>query len=531
MQSSKLVCPHCHKDTSFQPETVSKAKWLELKSLLRSPQTSTPTSTSAFLSGVETDLRRCQQEIDRHKIYISALETKQKLLQRHHDAAKALTAPIRKFPPEILTQIFSYACEWNVIGNGFIFIPGLAIGQVCSYWRNVVLPKTAWTGICWEAEHYDGSGVYSYESMIRALAFLFKKAENLALDVELGELDAVDDGWVAVMAESDRWRSLSLDMNGRALFWAPDWLGDVGGKLPRLEELKILASKTEEGDHVLDFGFLGNIPQISVVSVEHSVFTSLTAFPGSDLPPWTQQLRVLRLTNTIFADYMLNAYHPFAPLFSCTSITEAQISCNLSQGLEIAALGQRNVVATLQSLELNEISTISDMMALLSSLSLPKLTSLSLEGGYKWESSQDPDSPSFSIEPFLSQSQCNIATLSVRDLVLERLGDHRFVAGEELVSDTFFNQMNEMPPLLPNIEHLTIKVPYTAIYSTPDLFLHTIQSRWMPDNLCDDVACLRFLSLALPAIAMETETIQALERLYRAGMTIAVKDKTRYVVG
>ncbi|KAJ7587333.1 hypothetical protein C8J56DRAFT_1026304 [Mycena floridula] len=497
-------------------------------------------------AGVEADLRQCQEEIDRQKNYTTALETKQRQLQRHHDAAKALTAPIRKLPAEILGHIFSDACDWNVIGDNHINLPGLRIAQVCSYWRNVVMStKEAWSRIHWVTWFASDWSDFedSARSMTRAVEFLLKQSCNQALDVELsfgyGDLDPVEQGWLSLVAQCDRWQSLSLDMSERGLLWVDGWLEAVEGKLPLLQKLTVSDTDYWEANEATSFAHLQFVPRLSFGSFDHVVFPAL-----AELPPWTQQLRVLHLTNTIIS----SSPHPLSPLFSCTNIIEARISWTFYEPINNTALGQRNTVTTLRSLEFNSIEDISDITAFLSSLSLPNLTSFSLVGVCSRENKERLET--FSLDSFLSQSQCNITRLSLKNLLLRQaewismlralpalshlsleLGNHSFTSGQELISDTFFNQMNEIPPLLPNIKHLSIQVPYPTISSTPERFLYSIQSRWMPDSLCDDIACLKFFSLVLPGMRMDTDTIRALERLSRTGMTVTVKDLTGYVVG
>ncbi|KAJ7592384.1 hypothetical protein C8J56DRAFT_477718 [Mycena floridula] len=554
MQSLRPVCTHCHKDTSFRPETVTSATWPELKALLRSPHTSTSTSSPAFLAGAKLDIRKCQEEIDRLKIYTRGLETSMmKNLQRNHDAAEALSAPIRKLPPEILGLIFSEVCDWNVIGDGNIDLPGLRLAAVCFHWRTVVMStKFAWSRIRWVIQGYEQDfTMHSIESMNIAVQFLLGKSSNQALDVKLefhadADMDDIDQGWLTVVAQCHRWQSLSLEMAERSLDWVKKWISEVVTELPLLRHLAVSDTDSENGD-VVTFDFLQKAPQLSVIWFDHDVFTSL-----GKLPTWTQRLRVVSFNKKMDSRSMENSRHPLSPLFSCTNVTEAQISCDLVGNLYLSdsLARQRNVVATLQSLELNSIRRISVVMPLLSALSFPGLSSLRLVGSDKWKNYEDIFRPPFSLEPFLSHSQCTITVLSLKNLLFNRAEwismlralpalrnlfleqeDDNPLAGEELISDTFFNQMNEMPPLLPNIERLSIQVPYPSISSTPVLFLDTIESRWMPDSLCDAIACLKFVSLVLPGLSIDTDTIRALERLARAGMTITVKDLTGYVVG
>ncbi|KAJ7587409.1 hypothetical protein C8J56DRAFT_827658 [Mycena floridula] len=498
MQSTP-VCPHCHKDTSFQPQTVSKAKWLELKSLLRSPQTSTPTSTSAFVSGVEADLRKCQQETDRQKLYIAALETKRQLLQKHLETAKALAAPIRKFPPEVLTQIFSKVCDWNAFGDRCISIPGLVLAQVCSYWRNIVLPKKdVWSRIHWEAKEIpedsesekevdsddeDSPVMYSSQSMTRAVKFLLEHSGEHPLDLELElnklSLEDVSEAWVVVLAHSHRWRSISIDLCGRPSFFLPFWIFGIKGKVPLLQEVEIFNSAEEDEEYSLDC--FQDAPRLSTVSLDHDIFHLA-------LLPWTA-LRVVSFNGRIFWDDYL------AVLLRCTNAIEIRFDSEPWEQLGRPPLPlQNNVIETLKSLDMTRISSLETVMFALSLLSFPSFTALRLAGHpYKWKKSESWRTRSFPwFEAFLSQSQCTITTLSIENLPLKRSHwlallralpalktlslelEDEADSNQELICDKFLEQMNQMPPLLVNLENLTIRVPYASILSSPDLFLHMI---------------------------------------------------------
>ena len=68
-------------------------------------------------------------------------------LQRLIQCAKSLIAPIRRLPPEILTEIFVHYATENEIG-AHTHIPGLTLAAVSSHWRSMSLTTPAlWTTI------------------------------------------------------------------------------------------------------------------------------------------------------------------------------------------------------------------------------------------------------------------------------------------------------------------------------------------------------------------------------------------------
>ncbi|KAJ7587431.1 hypothetical protein C8J56DRAFT_1081668 [Mycena floridula] len=137
---------------------------------------------------------------------------------------------------------------------------------------------------------------------------------------------------------------------------------------------------------------------------------------------------------------------------------------------------------------------------------------------------------SFSLDGFLVQSRCKITNLFVRNMPVEITNwlamlrcfpslqnlslylDSYEPDGNELICDKFFNEMNSIPLLLPKLES-SVTVQYPTISSSPDVFTNAIQSRWITDHLCDEIACLKYLSLVLPKAKIEPEAIRVLERL------------------
>ena len=93
-------------------ETLT-AEWDVLYSLLRGQfQCPFPTNEEikSSISKTETDLRWCNEEIQRLQAQIVVLQNKRRLLERHTVGYKSLLAPIRKLPPELLHQIFLFVC-------------------------------------------------------------------------------------------------------------------------------------------------------------------------------------------------------------------------------------------------------------------------------------------------------------------------------------------------------------------------------------------------------------------------------------
>ncbi|KAJ7587428.1 hypothetical protein C8J56DRAFT_1164938 [Mycena floridula] len=533
MSQSKPNCPHCHKNTGFQPQTATHAQWLELKSRLRSPQLSYPTSWESLLSAVQDDLRRCQDEINRQQGYLVALENQRKMLERHVEATKALSAPIRQTPPEILSRMFYLACDTNVVGHSQIIVPALGLAAVCSHWRNVILStREVWSEIKSEIWDPDDVDAYSAQSIVKATEFLLEQSGNHALDVYMhdctGDVSS-DPGWSLILPHCSRWRSLTVVTHLPSL---PTYFSTVRGRLPLLEYISISTEDDFDPAEVTEasFDFLKDTPRLRAVSFSGEASTLPIPFP------W-DQLRS-------------------AKLLSQTSGDGLAILSRFSNLREVCIIGGRARLKTLItldkvcSLELSGISwSLPINILTLDSLILPALTSLFMTNP---SSDIDPDvlsQTSFSLDGLLVQSRCKITNLFVRNMPVEITDwlamlrslpslqnlslylDSYKSDGKELICDKFFNEMNSTPVLLPKLERLSVTVQYPAIFSSPDIFTNAIQSRWITDYLCDEIACLKYLSLVLPKAKIEPGVIRVLERLAAAGMVVAVKDLRGFVVG
>ncbi|KAJ7587491.1 hypothetical protein C8J56DRAFT_861135 [Mycena floridula] len=216
MKPFTLTCPHCDQNTSFQPKTATQARWLELKSCLRSPQTGHLNSAISMIPGVEDDLRRCQDEIMRQQAYLVTLETQRKMLEKHLEATKALTAPIRRIPSEILGSIFAFYDFEIFVSNQFISTWGQKLVQVCSHWRNVALAeKQLWSEITFDfiAADPDEESTYSAESMTQIVQLALERSGNFPLTIKLardGDDPTLRAAWLLVVSQCHRWRSLTV---------------------------------------------------------------------------------------------------------------------------------------------------------------------------------------------------------------------------------------------------------------------------------------------------------------------------------
>jgi hypothetical protein len=93
----------------------------------------------AAMHGAHCDIGRIDNEINRVHTLLSSLMHNHHLFCRYYYCQRALLAPVRHLPPEILSQIF-LACLTFYHDGEVVFPPRkdvLLFGQISQYWRDV----------------------------------------------------------------------------------------------------------------------------------------------------------------------------------------------------------------------------------------------------------------------------------------------------------------------------------------------------------------------------------------------------------
>ncbi|KAE9391716.1 hypothetical protein BT96DRAFT_756481, partial [Gymnopus androsaceus JB14] len=101
---------------------------------------------SAFISRLieeaQEDMVRYNKELDHLRATATIIMNKQKTLATYIGDLTYVVSPIRKIPPEILGEIFTYLCCSDVGTNDLSakvpFIPTVTLTQVCFRWKTLV---------------------------------------------------------------------------------------------------------------------------------------------------------------------------------------------------------------------------------------------------------------------------------------------------------------------------------------------------------------------------------------------------------
>jgi F-box-like len=91
------------------------------------------------ISSVRAGFSRLESEITRLSAVLDGLTAKHDAFQIYTHSLVALVAPIRRLPPEVLSEIFLHYNDENNISDLRLNMAPLLLGGVCSRWRTVAL--------------------------------------------------------------------------------------------------------------------------------------------------------------------------------------------------------------------------------------------------------------------------------------------------------------------------------------------------------------------------------------------------------
>ncbi|KAJ7587477.1 hypothetical protein C8J56DRAFT_79575 [Mycena floridula] len=211
------------------------------------------------------------------------------MLDNHVEVAKAVI-PIQRVPPEILGSIFAFSDSIGIeISNEDISIPAQKLAQVSSHWRDVVFAQQQ----LWYTLTFDflaeGEETYSAESITQAVQLALDHSGNFPLNVTFRHTEddpTLQGGWSLVVAQSHRWKRLSVYLSHGSMSVLPDYFSRVEGALPLLEFLdiagyyKLYIADGGDGYNNSDkINFFRQAPKLHTVSLQDETCVEL-ALPG-----------------------------------------------------------------------------------------------------------------------------------------------------------------------------------------------------------------------------------------------------------
>ncbi|KAL0570084.1 hypothetical protein V5O48_011878 [Marasmius crinis-equi] len=515
----------------------------EIRKFFRST-TSNKATVSQFLHDVEVEVEGYQAEINRLKTAIYTLENKRDRLKTTAQLYKSLLAPIHAMPSEILTMIFGYLCEENVLSTNKA--PGAVqhLSMVCGRWRDIVdSAPSLWSNIRIDFR----SWTKDFQCLTEMTERFLKKSGNHPLRLSFlfpaGDLSEGREGAYpalhSLVANCERWKSLSLRV--APAHFPSDIFRPVRGRLPLLTSLSLAL----EGSPILwdtPFDYFDNCPALRSLRATPYVFDLDVEDQAQVSLPWSQ-IRSLQM----FDSYNMWA---FPVLYICSGVETLEVR-DIGGLDEDEDYSSHVVNSGIKTLNIAYASTQAEVDGVLQHTTLAGLTSLQICSGQDHMAGKNwPTWSDLHLQNFLQRSSCNITSLHLKSLpitdvqmlsllrmipsivslsieeYLEEV-ENRVVTGTLLhgFAVSASSQSPSSTSLVPRLSDLKLVVHAEGLES--DLMLKALSTRWLPDPIDaveTGVDCLRSVGIVVivPADEANGGHLDGLGCFRDAGMRLCV---------
>ncbi|KAG7095863.1 hypothetical protein E1B28_006555 [Marasmius oreades] len=455
---------------------------------------------SQFLTDVEVELNRLQAEI-------YALQNKREQLKTTADLFESLLSPIHAMPLEILSTIFAFCCEKNVLSPSFL-PPVVHLSMVCGRWRDVVQSTPSlWSSISIEFDAWSAQ-THRLEPLTEQF-MQFSKSSPLYLSlkfpfVTVDDLVPVRPALDAMVRNCERWDRLHLIYNQ---FLPVDAFAPIRGCLPALKYLCL--------------NFIGSGQELFTASQLFDTCPSLRSLKlqrvplesededGSPHLPWNH-IKKLHIHTAFSGD-------AFPILALCREVEHLKLTDvgGVSDGGE----GYSGHIVTNSIKFLTVVGEAQDDLDdILRHATLKGLTSLDIAIEQSdpairltWDGSHMRD--------FFLRSSCSLTSLrlhipftdrqalsvlqmvpTLKSLCIEEFSDKK---GNLTITDAFLNDIAvnasltsaSATPILPKLNELKLKIHKDDINSHS--LVKLLSSRCFPSNFCVDVECLQSVEIVV----------------------------------
>ncbi|KAF9026700.1 hypothetical protein BDZ89DRAFT_833624 [Hymenopellis radicata] len=220
-----MECPNCHENIHRSHLAEYQAIFTETHHLKELRTTNNPASEDdvayvhdELLPAIENDITTLEKRMTDLRLAIELLMEEKNDLTKLANNFKSLISPHRRLPPELLMEIFKYACEkdcddWDVYRRGNSASPHV-LACVCSGWRQVALScPVIWSRISLYSED---SEKRHYPSFSEALDTTLCRSRNSPLYITLSSpwLESAERTFLEhVSVHSSRWSAITLDID------------------------------------------------------------------------------------------------------------------------------------------------------------------------------------------------------------------------------------------------------------------------------------------------------------------------------
>ncbi|KAL1689644.1 hypothetical protein GGG16DRAFT_114887 [Schizophyllum commune] len=340
--------------------------------------------------------------IDKQERLLDLLKGSRNVLKNVLDVQRSYMAPIRRLPPEILTEIMEWACGDRVDLSAPCCAP-LTLAAVCKTWRDIALecPRLWSTWSTPDDEDLLGSvwpKLVKLSEIILRLEIFLTRSGNLPL---VQPIKYVHQSYRPkppnacfldiLLHHTQRWQHLHIVSSSFSVSQPGDFHALKGKPLPLLDSL------TGDVDHLklaVDSGVFRDFPCLTTVVLTDKYYTHI--IPGL---PW-KQLQALAMNNVAIA-YVLEV------LRKCSNLRTIR--------LRVERQRHAPVVGGVVNLP-NLVSIRLDADAANNCNSLAHITAPALQDfALRWEGYHQANSTLLdSLPAFLSRSRCALRSLVLR---------------------------------------------------------------------------------------------------------------------
>ncbi|KAJ7616206.1 hypothetical protein DFH06DRAFT_1239402 [Mycena polygramma] len=403
----------------------------------------------------EADLCKLEQASLALSLVLEALKTQSLRKSESLDSLRGVLSVFRRFPVEILGEIFSFAVcadtrtsrSWNIVSTSDPRKAPLLLGQVCSHWRTVSqsLPKL-WTRVVFPMSTVVGPATAPRVGEILARSRNLPLSLSILMDTYWPPRDG-NTGFFSTLSDSyDRLRAFALEITHQQLVWSLPPMLAAKRTFPNLEFLSL--SMDQSPIRPMEIGLLLDFFQHSPMlhSFDLTVDERPSTTPLAHSPfPWSQ-LTHLRVCMGIPLTQMRDV------LATCKDLESARICLNGHPGYSIGSQA-RHTLPKLRELYFTVPNFDEPTPLLFESFSFPNLRHLALDIGFL-----SPDT----FTEFAARSGFQLHHFSV-----ERIDD--------VTLDDLFVFLQSQPAIE------TLNVVYSRLCGDPGLFrifTHHLRPTW-----------------------------------------------------
>ncbi|KAF9065133.1 hypothetical protein BDP27DRAFT_1332337 [Rhodocollybia butyracea] len=554
--ADRVICFRCRHYTTPRTNIDTVALSQRFRSEY-GPATMDMKEVAELLEAVDKDLEDYESEILLLQSRIMYIKAQQTQLKKHAAVLRSLRSPIRRFPNEILSRIFDFACDKNLlqefpwskdfkfvpstpIVEPFRHLPAMSISSVCTRWRSVALSSPAiWSRISLELSP-ENSRLPNVQLVLSAFLYTVElhlhRSGQQPLTIELDISGALDAGNNVIPYQllafdlvcNYSWRSFTMGGYQPILRFPMPGFNRIRN-CHSLENLRFVISgepddelelfTQADGLHSITLYMIGNLPtpfwtEIASLTVECMYGEIANVFNYASSP------KELVLGEREDQDSDLS---PCVPPLLCTSVSTLKLKLCLHWDDPLADIA-------------------------FSSFTFPSLSCLAIVGSD--ELPYEGAWPKATLAAFLRRSSCNLTEFEVKSV---SVSDIDLIAALKLmpslmnlyIDDThggddpmspitsrFIRSLHglhwtELRPsgstLVPKLREL--KLTFDGSQFDDSLFIEMVNSRWLPDTQYASgigLSCLRVVTLRFNNREVDPAVYRPLDYLDKAGMMVVV---------